>query len=149
MNWYTKVLKQYADFNGRARRTEFWMFVLFNLIFSLVLTLVDNLAGLTKATGGFGPLSSLYALATLVPNIAVGVRRLHDTGRSGLFLLLAFIPCVGLVLIYFYALEGEKGRNKFGEDPKGRTGRISSKRSDDDVDDEDDDYERRPLRKRD
>jgi len=146
MNWYMKVLKQYADFNGRARRTELWMFVLFNAIISLVLAFVDVSLGLTKATGGIGPLSSLYSLAVLVPSIAVGVRRLHDTGRSGLFLLLAFIPCVGLVLLVFYVQEGEKGRNRFGADPKGRSGGGRKKRFEDDEDDYDRDEPRRPIR---
>src|SRR5918997_5258296 len=106
MQWYLKVLKQYADFNGRARRTEFWMFVLFNFIASIVLNLVDVLIGTANfaSTGtGFamtgGLLSSIYALAVLIPSLAVGARRLHDTGRSGWWQLLALIPIVGIIIL--------------------------------------------------
>src|SRR5438046_1371532 len=109
MNWYKEVLtKKYAQFEGRAHRTESWMFVLFNFVISVVLTVIDMVLGLTKMTGGLGVLSLLYSLAVLVPTIALGVRRLHDTGRTGLFYLLVFVPCIGiLILILFWVGESQ------------------------------------------
>jgi uncharacterized membrane protein YhaH (DUF805 family) len=126
MQWYLKVLKQYADFNGRARRTEFWMFVLFNILAVIVLSIVDVLIGtasLTTTGTGFamsgGLLTSLYQLAVLVPSLAVGARRLHDTGRSGWWQLLALIPIVGIIiLIVWWATEGHAGANEYGMNPK-------------------------------
>src|SRR3954453_11932685 len=125
MQWYLKVLKQYADFNGRARRTEFLMFVLFGAIASAILGLVDSLIGTARfiASGGYfyspGVLGLIYGLAVLVPTIAVGVRRLHDTDRSGWWWLLWLIPIVGqIILIVFWALDGTPGPNRYGPDPK-------------------------------
>lgn len=118
MEWYLKVLRQYADFNGRARRKEYWMFFLFNFLIFLALGLVEMVLGL--GFGGVGLLSGLYALAVLIPGLAVTVRRLHDTGRSGLWILVAFIPFIGaLVLLYFMVIEGNSGPNQYGPDPKG------------------------------
>ena len=77
MEWYLKVMKQYADFNGRARRKEYWMFVLFNAIVTIILSVIDTVAG------SYGALTGIYSLAVLIPTLAVGVRRLHDTGKSG------------------------------------------------------------------
>lgn len=114
MNWYVEVLKKYAVFEGRARRKEYWMFVLFHVIVSIALALLANVASI------LGILYILYILATLVPAIAVTVRRLHDTDKSGWFVLIAFIPFVGgLILLVLNILEGTKGPNKFGADPKG------------------------------
>ena len=91
MNWYLTCLKEhYADFKGRARRKEYWMFVLFNVIVSMVLTI---LGGLIKCSW----IGSLYSLAVLVPSLAVSVRRLHDTGRSGWWILISLIPVVGAI----------------------------------------------------
>src|SRR5690554_355062 len=95
MEWYLKVLRQYSDFNGRARRKEYWMFVLFNMIFAFIAIVLDNLMGLTIGEIGYGPLYGLYALIVLIPGLAVGVRRLHDTGKSGWMMLLVFIPLIG------------------------------------------------------
>src|SRR3954468_21416442 len=125
MQWYLKVLKQYADFNGRARRTEFWMFILFSAIASAILGLVDSLIGTARfiASGGYfyspGVLGGIYGLAVLVPTLAVGVRRLHDTDRSGWWWLLWLIPIVGqIILIVFWALDGTPGPNRYGPDLK-------------------------------
>jgi uncharacterized membrane protein YhaH (DUF805 family) len=113
MNWYLAVLKKYATFSGRARRSEYWMFLVFNLIISAVLAFVDGIVGT------MGALGILYSLAILLPGIAVSVRRLHDTGRSGWWLLVALVPIVGaIVLIVFAAQAGHAGDNAYGPDPK-------------------------------
>lgn len=119
MQWYVKVLKNYVGFTGRARRKEFWMFVLFNIIFSIVASMVDNMAGLADPMTGYGPISGLYSLAVLLPGLAVSARRLHDTGRSGWLLLLALIPLIGaIVLIVFFAQDSKPGPNRYGPNPK-------------------------------
>ena len=105
MNYYLKVLKNYATFNGRARRKEYWMFVLFNTIFAFVFGFVCGFIGVPD-------LAQLYSLAVLLPSIAVGVRRMHDVGKSGWFLL---IPIYNLILA---VTEGEEGENQYGQDPK-------------------------------
>jgi uncharacterized membrane protein YhaH (DUF805 family) len=113
MNWYIDVLKKYAVFDGRARRTEYWMFALFNLIVALVLSLIDRVTG-------HQILGTLYLLAVLLPSIGVGIRRLHDTGRSGWWLLLGFIPLIGaIVLIVFMVQDSQPGTNQYGPNPKG------------------------------
>ena len=133
MSWYLEVLKKYVVFDGRARRKEYWMFVLFNVLISVVLILVDRTAGLTAAAKGIDPLNTLYSLAVLLPFLAVTIRRLHDTGRSGVYILFALIPCIGgIIMIVWMATEGERGRNQFGPDPKSRAPRRG-----DDEDDED------------
>jgi uncharacterized membrane protein YhaH (DUF805 family) len=113
MSWYLAVLKNYAKFSGRARRTEYWMFMLFSLIISLVLAFIEGLLG----SGGV--LGLLYGLAVLVPSLAVSVRRLHDTGRSGWWLLIGLIPIVGvIVLIVFAVQDSNAGDNAYGPNPK-------------------------------
>ena len=103
------VLERYAKFDGRAARPEFWWFVLANFIVQLVLNL------LAQAADFFWVIGALYGLAVLVPSLAVGVRRLHDTDKSGWFLLLWLIPCVGwIILIVFFATEGTRGPNRYG-----------------------------------
>lgn len=119
MEWYLKALKNYVGFSGRSRRKEYWMFFLFNLIALIIAMVLDNILGLASATTGYGPIYGLYALATLLPSIAVGIRRLHDTDRSGWWLLLCFIPLIGaIVLIVWMATDGTTGDNRFGSNPK-------------------------------
>ena len=114
------ILKKYLLFTGRARRKEFWMFVLFNLVVSIVLNIVVGILANVPGIGfilAFIPL--VYSLAILLPSIGLGIRRLHDTDRSGWWLLIGLIPLVGaIVLIVFAAQEGTKGNNQFGPDPK-------------------------------
>lgn len=119
MNWYLGVLKKYAVFNGRARRKEYWYFVLFNFIACIILTAIDVLTGTYSAQTHMGLLGSVYTLAVLLPSIAVGVRRLHDTGRSGWWLFLALIPVAGLALLVFFLLDSKPGENQYGPSPKG------------------------------
>jgi uncharacterized membrane protein YhaH (DUF805 family) len=112
MNWYLHVLKNYANFSGRARRQEYWMFFLINLIISLVLTFIEIKMHI------FG-VSLLYNLAVLIPSLAVAVRRLHDTDRSGWWLLIGLVPLVGaIVLLIFFIIDGTPGNNRFGVSPK-------------------------------
>ncbi len=119
MNWYLGVLKKYVEFNGRARRKEYWMFVWFNILISIVLGAVDYATGMYQAEAGVGVLSGIYSLAILLPSIAVAVRRLHDTSRSGWWLLIAFVPLIGgLVLLVFMVLDGTPGSNEHGPNPK-------------------------------
>ncbi len=123
MSWYLEALKKYAVFSGRARRMEFWYFVLFNIIVAVVLSLIDRLLGTFSATGNIGLLSGIYSLAVLIPTIAVTVRRLHDTDRSGWWILINLVPLIGsIVLLVFELLPGTPGSNRFGPDPKGATG---------------------------
>lgn len=117
MEWYLKVMSQYADFEGRARRKEYWMFVLYNLVFSFVATIVDVVLGFSM--GNFGLLASLYALVILIPSIAVCVRRLHDIGKSGWMMLIILIPIVGGIwLLILFIQEGTPGQNEYGMNPK-------------------------------
>lgn len=117
MNWYLKVLKQYADFSGRARRKEYWMFVLFNLIIAIALGIIDGMMGTMEA--GFGLLGVIYSIAVFIPGLAVSVRRLHDVGKSGWMLLVALIPIIGGIwLLVLVASDGQHGENKYGPSPK-------------------------------
>ena len=119
MNWYLEVLKKYAVFSGRARRKEYWFFVLFNLIISLVLTFIDSGLGTLNEETGYGLLSGVYSLAVLIPSLAVAVRRLHDTGRTGWWLLIGLIPLIGLiVLLIFFVQDSKPGDNEYGPNPK-------------------------------
>lgn len=118
MNWYLLVIKKYAVFQGRARRKEFWMFMLLYTIFSIVLEQVDMFIGTYHIQYG-GLFSSVYNLALIIPSIAVGTRRLHDINRSGWWQLLFLIPIIGwLILLFFFVSKGNIGTNRFGEDPK-------------------------------
>ena len=115
--WKLVVLERYAKFDGRSRRAEFWWYFLANLIISIVLNIIDAAIGFGSGYGGV--LSAIYGLAVLVPGLAVGVRRLHDTDKSGWWLLLVLIPIVGLiVLIVFWATDSTRGANDYGMSEK-------------------------------
>jgi uncharacterized membrane protein YhaH (DUF805 family) len=119
MSWYVEVLKKYAVFEGRARRKEYWMFFLINLVITIVLIFIDSLMGTISPQAGLGLLSGLYSLAVLIPSIAVTVRRLHDTGRSGWWILIALVPFIGgIVLLVFMVLDSQPGENQYGPNPK-------------------------------
>lgn len=119
MNWYLKVLKQYADFSGRARRSEYWYFVLFNMIFAIVAVVLDNILGTAIEGVGYGPIYGLYVLALLVPGLAVAVRRLHDVGKSGWMFLIVLIPLIGAIwLLVLSFTDSQPGTNKWGPNPK-------------------------------
>ena len=119
MEWYIKGINSYSDFNSRARRKEYWMFTLWNIIFALLASLLDYFFGIVYPSLGYGPLYIAYALFVFVPGIAVTVRRLHDIGKSGWMYLVAFIPIVGFIwLLILLIKEGDQGNNAYGEDPK-------------------------------
>ncbi len=119
MNWYLKCLKQYADFSGRARRKEYWMFRLFDMIFLIVAMIIDNLVGTASPELGYGVFSILYGLATFIPTLAVTVRRLHDVGESGWWFFIVLIPLVGVIWLFVLMVtDSQQGSNKWGENPK-------------------------------
>ena len=142
MEWALLPIKRYAEFSGRSRRKEYWMFVLLMVVLGFVAGVIEGALGLTGMVGGlYGPLSLLIGLVLLVPGIAVGVRRLHDTNRSGWWLLIPGIPYLltavlfasgnlvlagilsivaligAIILLVLFVLEGTKGPNKYGPDP--------------------------------
>ncbi len=120
MEWSLQVLRNYAVFDGRARRREYWYFVLFNVVISIVLGVVDGVTGTLSEEHGFGLLGGLYMLAVLLPSLAVGVRRLHDIGRSGWLLLIGIVPIVGAIALLILAcLDSQPGDNEYGPNPKG------------------------------
>ena len=118
MNWYLSVLRNYIGFSGRARRKEFWMFILVNAIITVVISIVDKILGWDLGDGQ-GILATIYGLLVFLPGLAVQFRRLHDTERTAWWLLLSFIPIVGwIALIVFSCQSGTPGENRFGPDPK-------------------------------
>ncbi|MET9955875.1 DUF805 domain-containing protein [Streptomyces sp. NPDC006339] len=113
MNWYLDVLKKYAVFSGRARRKEYWMYTLFNVIALIIVAVID------QAISTYPLLYGIYALATFLPSLGVTVRRLHDTGRSGWWILISLVPLVGgIILLVFLASDGEAQQNAHGPNPK-------------------------------
>jgi uncharacterized membrane protein YhaH (DUF805 family) len=124
MNWYLKVLSNYANFTGRARRSEFWFFVLFNIIFGIAAMIIDSVLGTTIEIGfgmalPYGYVYILYTLVVLIPGLAVAVRRLHDIGKSGWMYLIVLIPIVGGIwLLILFCQDSQAGANKWGQNPK-------------------------------
>lgn len=125
MKWYLAVLKNYAGFSGRARRKEYWMFILFHIIFAIAAIVLDSVLGLNfgdteSGFAGGGYIYIIYTLAIFIPALAVVVRRLHDVGKSGWFYFIVLIPLVGAIwLIVLTCKEGDRGANDYGPDPKG------------------------------
>ncbi len=129
MNWMILPCRRYAEFTGRSRRMEFWMFTLFTMLVGLAIAALFGTNEMSRMQYGFmlgtnltgigGMISGLFNLVSLIPSIAVSVRRLHDIDRSGWWLLLIFLPILGwFVLLVFYCLNGTPGPNRFGDDPK-------------------------------
>jgi len=146
MDWMLMPLRRYAEFSGRSRRKEYWMYTLGLVIVMVVLSAIESALGINQMVlGVYGPLTAILMVATFVPGIAVGVRRLHDTNRSGWWLLALLVPyalfgagmastnsalimaggllvlVVAIVLLVFFVSDGTKGANRFGEDPKNPT----------------------------
>lgn len=112
MNWYSLVIKNYVGFNGRARRKEYWMYFLFNTFFLIITMIIDSLFGLNFKDKPYGLIYTIYSLATLLPSVSVAIRRMHDVGKSGWFLL---IPIYNIILAI---TDGEKQSNEYGSNPK-------------------------------
>jgi uncharacterized membrane protein YhaH (DUF805 family) len=120
IEWYVSVLRRYVDFNGRAGRSEYWWFALANAIVAVALNILGKVGSGMGLGGVLMVPYYVYLLAVLLPSLSVGVRRLHDTGRSGWWLLLALVPVIGdLVLIVFFILDSTPGDNKYGPHPAG------------------------------
>ena len=114
MNWYLATLKKYAVFNGRARRKEYWIFFLFNLMIVFVLGLIERLTH-----EGFQRLGVVYSLLVFLPGLGVAIRRLHDTGRSGWWLFMGLIPLIGGIIVLMFMLDdSDPAENKYGPNPK-------------------------------
>lgn len=111
MEWYLSVIKNYVGFSGRARRKEYWMFILFNIIVSIILNVIGVVIMLPV-------LGFIYSLAVLLPSIAVAVRRLHDTGRSGWWLLIGLIPLIGAIVLLIFFVQDSHDENLYGPNPK-------------------------------
>ena len=123
MNWYLKCLKQYIDFWGRARRKEYWMFTLWNVVIIMFLAALAAIGGEIGSDSllSYIPmvLYLLYGLFILIPSFTVSVRRLHDIGKSGWWILISLIPVIGsIILLVWYCKEGQRCENEWGPDPK-------------------------------
>lgn len=129
-NYYTEAFKKYAVFNGRASRAEFWWFILFNNFICFVLFWINVVVSASAVREGASSLNNLlryglnfltilYIMGTIIPSLAVEVRRLHDTNRSGWWILISFIPIVGgIILFVFLVQDSQPGNNKYGPNPK-------------------------------
>ena len=117
-DWAKRPFENYADFSGRASRPEYWWFILAYFVTLMAVSIVEGKVGLSGMIfGAYGPITLLLALGVFIPCLAVGVRRLHDTDRSGWWMLISVVPIVGLALIYFLALPGTGGVNQYGSPP--------------------------------
>lgn len=121
MNWYLDAFKnKYADFSGRARRTEYWMFILFHVLIIFLLAFLSGALSELQLGSIGAILLVIYVLASFIPALAITVRRLHDTGKSGWFYLLTLIPYIGsFILLIFTVQDSEPMQNKWGPNPKG------------------------------
>ncbi len=112
MNWYIHAIKNYCNFSGRARRTEYWTFALISTVIIFILGIIDGIIGITLFT-------SLYNLFILIPELSLSFRRLHDIDKSAWWLLIAFVPVVGAIVLFVFSLKaGTVGTNSYGDDPK-------------------------------
>ena len=112
------AIKKYAVFSGRARRKEYWLFILLYFILIIVGSFIDGFMGMYDPVSGYGPISAIVTLGLLIPSIAVLVRRLHDIDKSGWWALLSLVPIANLVILVFMFFNGTVGENRFGPDPK-------------------------------
>ena len=126
MKYYLNALKNYTVFTGRATRQDYWMFVLFNVIFAIAAMIIDRILGTTFTFSSYnGPVSfpygyvyCLYALFAFLPGLAIAVRRLHDVGKSGWFILIALIPFIGWIwILVLFCTAGTPGENEYGPNP--------------------------------
>ncbi len=119
MNWYFIALKKYAVFSGRSRRKEYWYFYLFYILFIFVLTFIDVMIGTYDEVAEIGLFAGIFVLFMLIPLLAASVRRLHDTDRSGWWLLINLVPLIGVIVFTVFTLQDNKpGENQYGSSPK-------------------------------
>ena len=119
MSWYLKALKNYAGFSGRSRRREYWFFTLFSLLATIALSILDAIIFNLSSETVLGMLTGVYGLAVIIPTLAVAFRRLHDTDRSGWWLLINLVPMIGsLIFIVLLLLDSQPGENRYGPFPK-------------------------------
>ena len=117
MQYFIKAFKNYAVFKGRTSRKEFWMFVLFNIIFSFAAVALDRILGFSNETG-YGVLSTIFSLVMILPALGAEVRRLHDIGKSGWWIFITLVPLIGGIwLIVLLAKMGDAGENAYGPEP--------------------------------
>lgn len=127
MSWWLTAMKKYVDFSGRARRTEHWMFALFNFIFAIVAIVFDMLLGTASEEAGFGLFYGLFCLAILLPTWSVTVRRLHDIGKSGWWIFISLIPFIGGIWLLILTLtDSQPGTNEYGANPKMTVAQLQS-----------------------
>ena len=127
MSWYLKALKNYAGFRGRAGRKEYWFFTLFSFLVTIALVILDLIIFELSSGTLFGMFAGAYSLGVFIPTLAVAFRRLHDTGKSGWWLLINFVPVIGiLITVVLFVLDSQPGDNRYGSGPKKQsTGIIS------------------------
>ena len=113
-------LQKYADFSGRGRRSEYWYFFLFNLLVGIAASILDAILG-TDFDSGSGLIAVVTSLALLLPGLAAGVRRLHDTSRSGWWILIGLIPIIGWIILIVFYVQDSHPDNQYGPNPKGVT----------------------------
>ena len=122
MKYFLKVIKKYAEFKGRARRKEYWMYRLFFLLFSIPIMFVDIALNLTFGDLFYGPFYTVFMLALILPDLGVTIRRLHDIGKSGWWIFIAAIPVIGIVwFLILMTTDSAPGENKYGSNPKDGT----------------------------
>ena len=119
MNWWLAAMKKYIDFSGRARRKEYWMFILFNLIFGVVALILDFTLGSINENLGYGLFYSLFSLGIILPTWSVTIRRLHDVGKSGWWIFIGLLPFIGGIWLFILTItDGQADLNRYGTNPK-------------------------------
>ncbi|GAB5375158.1 MAG: DUF805 domain-containing protein [Acuticoccus sp.] len=112
----SRFWSRFATFSGRASRAEYWWAILFNVLVGVVLSVIDSIIGLGRSMGDYELLGGLYSLITILPCVAMSVRRLHDIGRTGWWVFIILLPVIGfIVLLVFHCIRGTEGPNRFGE----------------------------------
>ena len=118
MNHYLEAFRHYADFKGRATRSNYWLFILFNTIAAIAIIILESLVGLADPLTGIGPIYSLYALGVIIPATAVAARRLHDIGKSGWMMLWTLLPLIGFIMLIVWLCTDSASDNEYGPNPK-------------------------------
>jgi uncharacterized membrane protein YhaH (DUF805 family) len=118
MQHYLDAFRHYADFSGRATRSNYWFFILFNMIAAIAIIILETVLGLANPETGFGPIYLLYGIGVMIPSTAIAVRRLHDMGKSGWMMLWSLLPIIGAILVIVWLCTDSASDNKYGPNPK-------------------------------